>query len=128
MSGEVIQQDGTIDITDLVENMRTTFVTWAEKTIYAYVVSQPWGLWVSLPVCTFLFNKLLNKIFNFLSKQAVMMAFFKNTAIRKSSQAKDYISALEAKKKLPPTATDDEYEKAELHEISMFNNFVKLSN
>ncbi len=48
--------------------------------------------------------------------------------MRKSSQAKDYIDAVNSKLELPDTATDAEYERAERHEIDAFNSFVILGD
>lgn len=63
-----------------------------------------------------------------ISASAMMQGFFINTAIRKSSQASDYVLAVHARVNLPPTATDAEYERAERAEILAFNNFVRVTN
>lgn len=121
-------QDGTLDITDLVETMRSSFVAWAVTYALTAVVAVPGFQWVGLPVVNLFFKAIVRWIANILTKSAVMEAFFLNTAIRKGAQAKDYIEAVKAKNNLPTTASDDEYEKAERAEILAFNNFVRVTN
>lgn len=118
----------TIDITDTVESMRQTWVTWAVAFIFAEEAAIPGMEWVALPVISTIDKEILKIILDALSKSAVMLAFFTNTAIRKASQAADYVAALDAKKALPPTATDEEYKNAEKKELVAFRNFVAVSN
>lgn len=70
----------------------------------------------------------LDWILNALTKWEVMQAFFLNTAIRKASQAQDYVDMVNKKNSLPENATDAEYEKAEAAEIAAFTAFVSVTN
>jgi hypothetical protein len=117
---------GTIDITNLVETVKTTFINWASKLI----VTTASGYFPPLawPVISTLFNYFVTKIVTVIANAAEMQAFFMNTAIRKASQAQDYINAVNAKASLPPTASDEEYEKAEQAEMAAFRNFVMVTN
>lgn len=117
-----------IDITDLVEKARSTFVTWGVNAIFAEIIIQPYCSWLALPVFSFITKQILTFVLNFLSNTVVMQAFFTNTAIRKASQAQDYVDAVNAKDSLPPDVSDADYEKAELAEISSFNAFVAVTN
>lgn len=122
------QPTGTIDITDTVENMRQTWVTWAVAFIFAEEVAIPGMEWVALPIISAIDKEIIKLILDAVSKQAVMLAFFANTAIRKASQAADYTDAIKAKKALPLGATEEEFKHAEKTELLAFRNFVMLSN
>ncbi len=117
-----------IDITNIVENMRETFVSWASAYVFAQAVATPGLTWLNLPIIRTIFKAIINAILNMLTLSAVMGTFFLNTALRKASQAQDYVDALAVKRNLPPTASEAEYEKAEQDEISAFNSFVILGN
>lgn len=119
---------GTIDITDLVEKIRQSWVTWGVAEVSAAVLGIP-GIGGFL---IFIFNwfgkPLVELVFNFISKRGVMLAFFLNTAVRKASQAKDFTDAVHAKNSLPDSATKEEFANAENHEIIQFINFALISN
>ncbi len=119
---------GTIDITNLVEQMRQSFVSWAVLYLFGLEASIPGMEWVALPVLSTIDKEILQVILDALSKSGIMMAFFLNTAVKKASQAKDFTDAANALDGLPPTATDEEYENAERNKILAFRNFVMLSN
>lgn len=118
---------GTIDITELVEQMRQAFVTWSVRLIISTVASVPWLSWLALPVIKPLFEFLLTNIFEVLSKAAEMQAFFLSTAMRKAAQAKDFVEAVNAKNSLPPSASFEEYENAEKKQMAAFRNFVMVT-
>jgi hypothetical protein len=82
--------------------------------------------WLGLPILSSLYKGALSWVLNLISNSAVLEAFFLNTAIRKASQASDYISAVDFKKSLPENVSDDDYEKAELKEIDAFKQFVSI--
>lgn len=117
---------GTIDITNTVDNLKSTFVTWATAYIYGLEIAAVPAL--ATPIISDLDKALVKEILNLLTSAAIMEAFFLNTAIRKASQAQDYVDAINAKNKLPPTASQDEYAKAEALEVVAFRNFVMLGN
>lgn len=119
---------GTIDITATVDNLKSTFVTWAVAYIYGLEIAVPGLEWVATPIISQLDQAALKAILNMLVGSVVMEAFFLNTAIRKASQAQDYVDAITAKNALPPTATQTEYAHAEAAEILAFRNFVTLGN
>jgi hypothetical protein len=118
----------TIDITILVENMRSTFVTMALKLIYTQAATVPWLLWINTPIIHSMVDKFLNWVLDAITQWEVMQAFFLNTAIRKSLQSKDYTEAILYKNNLPTNATAEQFKKAEQYEIDTFNNFVRFSN
>lgn len=121
--------DGTIDITNLVESLRQTWVTYMVGVTMGAEASIPGLQWaVTTPIISSLDKDALQLIFDFVSKQAEMMGFFGNTAIRKASQAKDYTDAVAFKNGLPSTATDQEYADAEAAELVAFKNFVEVTN
>lgn len=118
----------TIDITEVVEQMRSTFVLAAKAYIMGLLLAipgvGPFAVWFIKVFGGAFINWLLNTLSNW----GVMQAFFLNTAMRKASQAIGYTDKVKAKNNLPPTATDEEYEKAELEEIQAFNNLVLVTN
>lgn len=118
---------GVIDITDLVESMRSTFVSWAVKTSHAALIATPAFSWLGLPIVSSIYSTVATKALDVISKAGTMQAFFINTAIRKPAQAQDYIDALTKKASLADTATDAEYMEAEKNEINAFNSFVRLT-
>lgn len=118
---------GTVDITDLVNALESTFITLAVQVAYAAIIAVPGLQWLGLPVISSILNFSLNWIISLLANDAMLAAFFLNTAIVKASQAGDYIQAVENKNNLPPTATKEEYEQAEQAEISSFNALVIIS-
>lgn len=117
----------SIDITNLVEAMRASFVLAAKAEIMALALAIPGVGPATAWIINHFFSPLLNWVLTKVSQLALMQAFFLNTAVRKAGQAGDYVAALNAKKALPPTVTEDEYEKYELAEISAFNEFVGVT-
>lgn len=127
MSNEVeTPPTGTIDITDLVEKLKKTWIKWAVglvvKTAQAYVPFLAW------PVVSQIFEFIVSQIVTIISNAAEMQGFFINTAIRKASQAKDFVDAVDAREALPPTATNEEYENAEAKQMLTFRNLVMVTN
>lgn len=119
--------DDVIDITNLVSTMQATWIKWATKTIDTAVASNPSTSWLRWPVIGYLFNLIVELILTKLSNQAEMLAFFGDTAVRKASQAVDYINATAALKALPETISEADYAKAEQAEITSFRSFVTLT-
>ncbi len=119
---------GTVDITNVVESMRSSFVTWAVAYVYGAEIAIPGMEWVALPVISDIDKEMIKVILDLLTKSVIMEAFFINTAVRKASQAADYIDTINAKKNLPTTATQEEYENAEKAEMAAFRNFVMVTN
>lgn len=117
----------TIDITELVENLRQTWVVWAVDTAYAAVVIQPGFQWLAFPVISTLFKKVLEAVANALSKTAEQQAFFLNTAVRKASQSVDFTEAVKKKNSLPEDVSDEDYRKAELAQMDAFRSFVRVT-
>lgn len=119
---------GVIDITMTVEAMKTTFISAALTMIEAAALAIPGvgpvAAWfirtLGAPALSWALTKLAN--------WTVMEAFFENTILRKGEQANTYVAAVAFKNNLPETATDAEYEKAQLAEIDAFNSFVLLTN
>lgn len=117
-----------IDITNTVESMRQTFVSWASSACYMAIVSNSDFAWLNLPVLSSITKFLIRLVLNTLSEEAVMQAFFLNTAIRKDSQAADYVNAVNAKNALSTNASEADYANAEANEIAAFNSFVTLGD
>lgn len=121
---------GTVDITDLVAKMKSTWISWATKTICTASKALPggWGVFFSFPLVARLTDFVVGKAVTVLANAMEMGGFFMNTAIRKASQAKDFVEAVDAKDALPTTASEDEYEAAEKRQMLAFRNFVMVSN
>lgn len=111
----------------MVSALQKSFVDWAVAYIFGLEIAIPGLQWVALPVISSLDQAVIRAVLNLLSTSAVMQAFFINTAIKKASEAQDYISAVEFKNSLPPTATSKEIEDAERKEMALFRSFVTLS-
>lgn len=123
-----LENDGTVDITDLVENMRSVFVQWASTYLWGLLIAVPGLGWIAAPILKVLFGAALKWLLTKLSQSAVMLAFFLNTAIRKASQASDFADAVKHRKSLPTNASEEEYEKAERAQMLAFNRFVRVTN
>lgn len=115
-----------IDITDTVEKMKTTFILSAQEYLIALALTYvgPFGAWLVKA----LVRPFLGWVLGRLVEWPLMQAFFLNTAIRKGSQAVDYVEAVDRKHKLPPTASEVEYANAEMEELRTFRDFVLVSN
>lgn len=120
---------GTIDITNVVESVRTSWVTYMVAVLMGAEASIPQLAWmVTTPIIDTIDKDALTLAMNVVSKEAVMMAFFVNTAIKKASQAADLVNAVQAKESLPDTASPEEFASAEKNQILAFSNFVVLDN
>lgn len=116
----------TIDITNLVTSLKTTFINWAVAYIYGLeVAAEPW---VGLPIISSIDRMIVKALITYLVNSAIMEAFFLNTAVRKASQAQDYVDAIAAKAALPPTTSQANYQLAEQAEMTAFRNFVMVTN
>lgn len=120
--------DGTIDLTNLVDKMKATFVLAGREYLIAQALSipglGPFAAWVIKNILSAVVDWGLTK----LTDWPYMQAFFWNTALRKGAQAQDYVDAVNAKESLPPTATDEEFENAERLELELFDRFVRVTN
>lgn len=123
-----VADDGTIDITDAVEAMRSTFVIWAENMLETAIVAVPYLGWLAYPVIKIFFGAAIKWCLNKLSKTGVMGAMFLNTALRKPAQAKDFTSVVAYKNSLPKDVSDETYKNAESAQIIAFDRFVRVSN
>lgn len=79
-----------------------------------------------LPIVSAINKEVLRYILSALSKSTVMEAFILNTALRKASEAKDYVDAVKLKDSLPDDVSDEEYEKHERKEMDAFVAFVTV--
>jgi len=120
--------DGTIDLTEVVEKMKSTFVVAGKSYLVNAALAIPGVGPVAAWFIKVLFGPAIEWVLEKLTNWTAMQAFFLNTAIRKGAQASDYVLAVAAKEALPPTATDDEYERAEQNEILAFDRFVSIAN
>lgn len=119
---------GTTDITDLVDKMTSTFESWADTFLFELIASEPGMAWLRLPLISTIAKFIIDKAVSAIVGSGMFAVFVLNTALRKSGQANDYISAINAKNSLPPTATDAEYRRYEQAEMDAFYNFVRISN
>ena len=119
---------GTIDLTDLVVKMKSSFIRAAIMLVLAQIAANPALSWLNLPFIRSIVERALEWVLKVLVDSTLMQAFFLNTAIRKAGQAVDYINAINAKNALPESVSEEDYEKAERFEIDMFNNFVRVAN
>lgn len=120
--------DGTIDLTDIAEKMKATFVIAGKEFLLAQALAipglGPFAAWAIRNLAASAIEWVLVKLSNW----TYMQAFFINTAIRKASQARDYVAAVDAKDALPADATDEEFENAERLELESFDRLVRVSN
>jgi len=118
----------TIDITDLVSNLQTTFVSLAKAFLLGEALAIP-GLG---PFLTWIINNFFGPILDWvlakLTAWSVFQSFILNTALRKASEAADYTDSVNYKNSLPPTTSEDDYAHAEAAEAHAFYTFVVLSN
>ncbi len=120
--------DGTIDVTNLVDAIRDTWVKWSTAFIMAAMAANPYLSWTAYPIINPLIEFIVNILMTIVSKGLEMEGFFLNTAIRKASQAGDFIAAKNALHNLPPTTSEADYEKAEKLEMQAFSNLVRFTN
>jgi hypothetical protein len=119
---------GTIDITGTVESLRSAWVDFMVAFLFGEEIAIPGMEWVAAPIISSIDKEVLKIIMNVVSKDAVMMMFFQNTAVRKASQAVDFNATVKAKNSLPDTASPEEFKNAEQAQMVAFRNFVMLSN
>ncbi len=119
---------GTVDITNLVTGLQTSWVAWATLYLTGLAGSTIYTAWLNWPVISIIFTFLVKLGVTALANALEMQGFFLNTAIRKASQAQDFISALNAKDLLPSTATDEEYENAEKAQMVAFRKLVIVTD
>lgn len=120
--------DGTIDITDLVAKITDTAIKVETKAALIGIAAIPYaGKFLLLPVIRIFTEAFVEKIITNLQNGITQQAFFLNTAIRKASQAHDYVDAKNALENMKD-ATDEQYQAAEEREMALFNNFVRVTN
>lgn len=121
-----MSDSGTVDITNLVSSMQSTFVTWASNLAFAAIIAVPGLSFLGLPIISSILKYALSWVIGKIAADAALEAFFLNTAIKNASNAVDYVDAVNAKNSLPETATDAEYALAEKQEMDAFRNFVVI--
>lgn len=122
-------ETGTVDITALVEKLKASWITWATRLVMTAGKAIPYfGAVFAWPIVSTLLEMFLGWAIELLADAFEMQGFFMNTAIRKASQARDYVESVDAKNALPPSVSDEEYERAEQKEMLAFRNFVMVTN
>lgn len=111
----------------MVEKSRQTFVEWGVLYLYGLEVAIPGMEWVALPIISTIDKAIIRAVLDSISKSMVMGAFFLNTAVRKASEAQDYVDAVNAKNSLPEDVSDEEYEKFERAEMAAFVAFATVT-
>lgn len=120
--------DAVVDVTDLIDALRISFVRWGEDYAYSTAIAVPGLIWLGLPVVSTVVRFIIRSVLSAVAKSAIMEAFFLNTAVKKAAQASDYIGAVKAKNELPPTTSDEDYEHAERAEMVAFRLFVMVGS
>lgn len=119
---------GTVDLTNVVEAVRSSFVTFAVTFIEGAAATSPATSWLLVPVIRQAFHAGLTWAIGALSKAVEMQAFFLNTTLRKQGQAADFVQAVDALAALPKTASKEEYANAEKLRMDAFRRFVMVTN
>lgn len=119
----------TIDITDLAEKIRQTTVDFEVGLAMGYLIAPPpaglgFTFLVAFPPAKAVVEFVVRQLCEFLSKGAYRMAFNFNTAVRKASEAHDYVAAVNRKESLPEGCSDEEYAAAEAEEIAEFHRLA----
>lgn len=121
--------DKVVDITDLVEKMRDAFVDYASAAAYVAALAIPGlGPILAMPFVNYIAKQTIRGVVFLVSQLPMMAAFFLNTAIRKTSQAKDFIVSVHELENLPEDVSDEVYLQAEEKKASNFYNFVVMGN
>lgn len=115
-----------IDVTNLIAALQSTFITWGVNYLFATELATPGMEFTGLPIVSSLDRAMLKYILTKLSNEAVMLAFFTNTAIKKATESQDYLDAVNYKNSLPENASDEEYLNAEISEVNAFVQFTSL--
>jgi hypothetical protein len=124
-----MSDSGTVDITNVVESLRSAFVDWATAFVMGEELLIPQLAWLATtPIVSSIDKAVIHAVIDSLSKSAVLGAFFLNSAIKNASQAHDFVTAVNVKQTLPPTASDLEVENAEKAQMHAFRNFVLFTN
>lgn len=120
----------TIDITDAVEKLRSTFVDWAVAAAFTEELAAVPELapFLALPIVSDIDKAAIRAVLDWVTKKTEMQAFFFNTVIRKSAQAQDFIDAVNAVGDLPKDASDATYLQKEKARALAFSNFVRITN
>lgn len=121
-------ENGVVDITETVEELRQAWVTWAIRYIDGLEAAAPNLMWLNAPIVDQIEHEILKMILDAISKSVEMQAFFLNTAIRKASQAKDFTAAVREIREKQQTMTEDEFEKAEQRKMAAFRSFVAVTS
>src|SRR5882672_10033689 len=112
---------GSVDITDLVDKTKSTFIDWAVLYIYGEELTIPGlGEFVALPIIKDIDQQIVRTIVTILADAVEMQGFFLNTAIRKATQASEFVAAVNLKNALPEDVSDEEYKKAEQNQMALF--------
>lgn len=120
---------GTIDITNLVNSLQADFDSYGSDFLFTELCAIPYaGVFFALPIVSTLAKVAIKWAVTKLAGSVVLAAFFLNTAVRKASQAQDYISAVTTTQSLPTTATQQEVANAEAAQMLAFRNFVMVTN
>ena len=122
------KEDGIIDITEFAEALRSTWVMGMQKFITTLLTGIPWLGWLAAPLIDSVFGWAITWVLNKMSYSALQYSYFINTAHRKSSQADEFIEAVEEMNNLPEIATEEDYARAEQKRIDAFERFVPLTN
>ena len=124
----MINDTDTVDITEAAKALQSAWITFSTSYVTSAAITVPWLAWLALPVINPLFHFMINRIITSLSKAVEMQGFFLNTALRKASQASDFVAAVNAVQSAPIDMDMVNYEKLEQAQMSAFSNFVKFTN
>lgn len=122
------QDPGVVDITQLSLALKDTWVLIEVAASLAGIAAIPGMQWVSLPFVNKIFSYILNWLFSKAAQRLYDFGFFKNSAIRKASQAHQFIDAINTKNSLPANISQEEFKKYERIQMDQFRYLVVLSN
>lgn len=118
--------DGTLDITNAVEEGRAALSAWSVDWFYLKIATIP--AIGGFLVAALKFFKIGEWLFEDFTKQTVMVGMMGNTILRKPAQATEFVDAAHKLNNIPPEATDDEVEALERNKGQYFKNLVRLTN
>lgn len=113
-----------MDISNLIDQLKDTWIRWAVTLIMNAVSVTPGLTWLRWPIISAIFETIIRYIMTAIANGLEMEGMFYQTAIRKADQAHEYIHAHEH---LKSVVTEKDYELAEKIEMALFHDFVVLN-
>lgn len=117
--------NNTIEIDSFVQKALATWIAWASGLVEGWLFTAVPAL--NIPIVRSIIKKIIEWLVRRYSEKTEKAAFFFNTKVRATDQAKDFEALVDKVEALPDDVSDEEWERAEREKLAAFEQLMSLT-